>query len=78
MLLRVLPSSRAHTLSLTGNRVKTFDCPIYPPSPTYGRTRPGPQFPVVETLLRDAADELLAFAGFPVSLWKKIWSTNQL
>ncbi len=31
----------------------------------------GRQFPPVETLLRDAADELLAFADFPVLHWKK-------
>jgi hypothetical protein len=36
----------------------------------------GRQFPKVETLLRDAADELTAFAAFPASHWKKIWSTN--
>jgi putative transposase len=36
------------------------------------------QFPQVETMLRDARDELLAFTGFPVSHWKKIWSTNPL
>jgi putative transposase len=38
----------------------------------------GRQFPQVETMLRDAEDELLAFTGFPVSHWKKIWSTNPL
>jgi transposase-like protein len=27
-------------------------------------------------MLRDAADDVTAFAGFPVSHWKKIWSTN--
>ena len=29
-------------------------------------------------MLRDAADDLLAFTGFPVAHWKKIWSTNPL
>ena len=38
----------------------------------------GRQFPQVEAMLRDAADDLLAFTGFPVSHWKKIWSTNPL
>src|SRR5689334_3745980 len=38
----------------------------------------GRQFPQVETMLRDAEDDLLAFTGFPVSHWKKIWSTNPL
>ena len=38
----------------------------------------GRQFPKVETMLRDAADDVTAFAGFPVSHWKKIWSTNPL
>jgi transposase-like protein len=38
----------------------------------------GRQLPQVEALLRDAADELLAFTGLPVSHWKKVWSTNPL
>jgi transposase-like protein len=38
----------------------------------------GRQFPAVETTLRDAEPELLAFAAFPVGHWKKIWSTNPL
>jgi putative transposase len=38
----------------------------------------GRQFPAIETMLRDAADDVLAFTGFPVSHWKKIWSTNPL
>jgi putative transposase len=38
----------------------------------------GRQFPQVEAMLRDSADDLLAFTGFPVSHWKKIWSTNPL
>ena len=29
-------------------------------------------------MLRDAEDDLLAFTGFPLSHWKKIWSTNSL
>jgi putative transposase len=36
----------------------------------------GRQFPTLETMLTDAATELLAFTWFPVSHWKKIWSTN--
>jgi putative transposase len=38
----------------------------------------GRQFPKVEAMLRDAADDITAFASFPVSHWKKIWSTNPL
>ena len=38
----------------------------------------GRQLPKVETMLRDAADDILAFAAFPVSHWKKVWSTNPL
>ncbi|MGW9198729.1 IS256 family transposase [Micromonospora chersina] len=38
----------------------------------------GRQLPKVETMLRDAAHDLLAFTGFPPSHWKKIWSTNPL
>ena len=38
----------------------------------------GRQFPSVETMLRDAQEDLLAFASFPVAHLKKIWSTNPL
>jgi transposase-like protein len=38
----------------------------------------GRQFPAVETMLRDAREELLAFTEFPVTHWKKVWSTNPL
>jgi putative transposase len=38
----------------------------------------GRQFPKVETMLRDAADDITAFADFPTAHWKKIWSTNPL
>jgi putative transposase len=38
----------------------------------------GRQSAKVETMLRDAAEDLLAFAGFPTAHWKKIWSTNPL
>ena len=38
----------------------------------------GKQLPKVEQMLRDAHDDLLAFTGFPVAHWKKIWSTNPL
>ena len=38
----------------------------------------GRQFPTLETMLRDSVEELLAFTSFPVSHWKKIWSTNPL
>ena len=38
----------------------------------------GKQLPKVEQMLREAHDDLLAFTGFPVSHWKKVWSTNPL
>ena len=38
----------------------------------------GRQSPKVETMLRDAATDLLAFTEFPVAHWKKIWSTDPL
>ncbi len=38
----------------------------------------GRQLPKVESMLRGTKDDLLAFAGFPNSHWKKIWSTNPL
>jgi len=36
------------------------------------------QLPKVETMLREACIDVTAFADFPVSHWKKIWSTNPL
>jgi putative transposase len=38
----------------------------------------GRQFPKLETMLRDAAEDVLAFTSFPVAHWKKVWSTNPL
>ncbi len=38
----------------------------------------GRQFPKVETMLREATDDITAFADFPPAHWKKIWSTNPL
>jgi putative transposase len=38
----------------------------------------GRQFPKVEAMLHEAADDITAFASFPLSHWKKIWSTNPL
>ena len=38
----------------------------------------GRQFPKVEAMLREAADDITAFAAFPVLHWMKIWSTNPL
>jgi len=38
----------------------------------------GRQFPKLEAMLRDSAEELLGFTSFPVSHWKKLWSTNPL
>jgi putative transposase len=38
----------------------------------------GRQFPAVETMLREAATDICAFAAFPAAHWKKVWSTNPL
>ena len=38
----------------------------------------GRQFPKLEAMLEEAAEELLAFTSFPPGHWKKIWSTNPL
>jgi putative transposase len=38
----------------------------------------GRQFPKVETMLREATDDITAFADFPPAHWKQIWSTNPL
>jgi putative transposase len=38
----------------------------------------GRQFPKVEAMLREAAEDITAFADFPPAHWKKIWSTNPL
>src|SRR5882762_7615909 len=38
----------------------------------------GRQSPKVETMLHDAAEDILAFTSFPPGHWKKIWSTNPL
>ena len=36
------------------------------------------KFPLVAALLRDAREDLTAFADFPPAHWRKIWSTNPL
>ncbi len=36
------------------------------------------QFPNVAALLRDAREDITAFADFPEQHWRKIWSTNPL
>ncbi len=38
----------------------------------------GRQLPVVESMLREAADDILAFTAFPQAHWRKIWSTSPL
>jgi putative transposase len=38
----------------------------------------GRQFPKVGSMLLDAAEDITAFAAFPLGHWKKIWSTNPL
>jgi putative transposase len=40
--------------------------------------RLAPRFPVVAGMLREAKPDLLAFSAFPVSHWRKVWSTNPL
>ncbi len=37
-----------------------------------------PRFPVVAAMLVDAKADVTAFTAFPVSHWRKIWSTNPL
>lgn len=37
-----------------------------------------PQFPAVAAMLREATEEITAFADFPEAHWAKIWSTNPL
>ena len=41
-------------------------------------TRLEPRFPAVAAMLTEAKADLTAFAAFPLSHWKKIWSTNPL
>lgn len=36
------------------------------------------QFPIVNEMLLDAAEDVTAFRHFPVNHWQKIWSTNSL
>jgi putative transposase len=38
----------------------------------------GRQSPKVEAMLRDAAEDILAFTSVPPGHWKKVWSTNPL
>jgi putative transposase len=38
----------------------------------------GHQFPKVEQMLCDSADDITAFATFLAAHWKKIWSTNPM
>jgi len=35
-------------------------------------------FPVIAAMLREAREDVTAFAAFPFAHWKKIWSTNPL
>jgi len=37
-----------------------------------------PRFPAVAAMLLEAREDVTAFAAFPFSHWKKIWSTNPL
>ncbi|GAA1889713.1 hypothetical protein GCM10009715_39420 [Paeniglutamicibacter psychrophenolicus] len=38
----------------------------------------GSSHPKVVAMLRDAREDVLAFAGFPPRHWRKIWSTNPM
>ncbi|GGY05701.1 hypothetical protein GCM10010358_68960 [Streptomyces minutiscleroticus] len=38
----------------------------------------GRRFPQVESMLRETAEDVTAFADFPVAHWKKIWSTDEI
>lgn len=38
----------------------------------------GRQFPAVQDMLHQAAPDICAFAAFPTSHWRRIWSTNPL
>jgi putative transposase len=38
----------------------------------------GRQVPKVETMMHEAKEDLLAFAGFPQAHWCQIWPTNPL
>jgi transposase-like protein len=38
----------------------------------------GRPLPKVEQIMREARDDLLAFAAFPQQQWRKIWSTRPL
>ena len=37
-----------------------------------------PRFPTVAAMLVEAKEDVLAFTAFPISHWRKIWSTNPL
>ncbi len=37
-----------------------------------------PRFPVVAAMLVEAREDVTAFTAFPVSHWRKVWSTNPL
>ena len=37
-----------------------------------------PRFPVVAAMLAQAKEDVTAFTAFPVSHWRKVWSTNPL
>ena len=47
-------------------------------SSTRSPTSSTPGFPVVAAMLREAREDVLAFAAFPFAHWQKIWSTNPL
>src|SRR5665811_427684 len=37
-----------------------------------------PKLPVVADMLRQAREEITAFADFPEAHWRKVWSTNPM
>ena len=74
---------RPQRLGRDGGRDRAHDlCPTRPRrrgrAVGQGRRHARRQFPAVERLLRDTAEELTAFAAFPRAHWRKLWSTNPL
>src|SRR6478609_4657366 len=82
-----LPSGRNSGRRLDGSKwwVTPIRTIFAQPDAAHVREQPGViagmlgrQSVKVETMLRDAAEDLLAFTSFPAAHWKKIWSTNPL
>jgi putative transposase len=81
-VLAAVPKGHAEMAEMVAAAVRTI---FAQPSPVHVHDQLeviaamlGRQFPKVEAMLRDASDDITAFAAFPVGHWKKIWSTNPL